>query len=747
MKSYYSDIYPGLLVQLSLNDGERYIISDLSWRVKKDESWDSKSTWVSKINANNYNSCINFREAEKRWMLSTFNDESWPSAVYQLGAPVWPARPKSYVPHAIQKPWLSLIPRDLPPLKEFNLKPKAQHRVSEAPQYSKQGWWGEAQHHDALHRSAQDVQKDLKFSRVEHLNDFLLKSKPFIVKNSYPDPQEKFGRQVAYHTTIVFDFGSVVDGYPYMKMQGAGDSIIDVNYAPYLLDGTFVPGVLVDNFSDRLNLSGKSDQWENSELRTLRYLAITVRGASPVKIVDLGVRVTEYPFEKKGHLVVESEKFIEDLWKAGDRTLQSVTTDAFTDNYQERRQYVQTAFYAARGAYASFGDTWLQRRLLIQHAQDQLPDGIMPMWAPWSVYDENNMTPGIFEANHFWLMGLRDYLIYSGDRSSVKALLDNAERVAASIYRYQRKGRLLYKCPHAYWIDWAKLTQGDENFIINALQLLSFQNLSETLSYFNRSEAAKLWSERAKVIRDDLAAFWNAEEQLFSDNRNDGALDSNFSEHANALAIVTGVANMEQKILITNKLLNNDTKQSMERASLFHYWVFEAIASQGHIREGVEMLKRRYQHMLDDKEVDTLWEFPNLHVQDRGSRETHSDHRWVGRSWCTAQAENAYPADSLSRWILGLTPTTPGMTRLSFSTFSSPYQQLSGDMPTPNGLVKVKRNGNIIDIELPKGIELTISVAEQKKWQATSLSVGMDSSVLGKKEITIGSGAHVMEIK
>jgi hypothetical protein len=185
----------------------------------------------------------------------------------------------------------------------------------------------------------------------------------------------------------------------------------------------------------------------------------------------------------------------------------------------------------------------------------------------------------------------------------------------------------------------------------------------------------------------------------------------------------------------------------MERASLFHYWVFEAIASQGHIREGVEMLKRRYQHMLDDKEVDTLWEFPNLHVQDRGSRETHSDHRWVGRSWCTAQAENAYPADSLSRWILGLTPTTPGMTRLSFSTFSSPYQQLSGDMPTPNGLVKVKRNGNIIDIELPKGIELTISVAEQKKWQATSLSVGMDSSVLGKKEITIGSGAHVMEIK
>ncbi len=750
MKSYYADTYPGLLVQLDMDsdktDSQRSIVTDKSWKLHKDLSWDSRSEWVSGVNANNYASNIHLGHVARHWQQLNFDDKKWQQASYQTGPQVWPKRGKNYTPYALQKPWLSLVPRDLPPLKEFVQRPSRVLTVTEAPQYSKQGWWGDAKKYDALHRSAQDIQRPLKYSKLSSITEFIKDDKPLVIENYHPDIQSKLGRNLAYHSTVVFDFGRVIDGYPFIRLKGGRGTIVDVNYAPYLLDGHFVPGILVDNFSDRLTLSGKKDDWFNSELRTLRYLAITIRGSAPVTVENIGLKVTEYPFEKLGDISVIGENFIQDFWQAGDRTLQSITTDAFTDNYQERRQYVQTAYYAARGAYAAFGDTWLQRRLLVQHAEDQLPDGIMPMWAPWSVYEKNSMTPGIFEANHFWLMGLHDYYLFSGDRQSTEQLLVSAERLAESIYRYQRHGKLLYKLPHPYWIDWAKLAQGDENFIINALQLRAFADYAELLTWLGKSVLAEKWQGRSEVIRLELKRFWHADKQLFADNRNDGKLDNNFSEHANALAVVLGIAEGKQVESIVNKLLVNDNTKTMETVALFNYWLMEAIAGQGRVKESIALLKRRYQHMLNDKELDTLWEFPKLHVQDKGRRVSMADNSWVGRSWSTAQAENAYPAASLSRWVLGLTPLKPGMTELALTSLSSPYKKFSGTLPTPLGLITLSKKDKELSLQLPEGVTARINLAEQSRLLGRSIYIDDIQHALGEVDIVITSGTHQLRL-
>jgi len=750
IKTYYGNTYPGLLVQLDLNledkVNQRSIITDKSWKVSKDHSWDSHSEWVSSVNANNYASNIHFGRVPKFWQELEFDDKQWQQAVYQTGPKSWPKRAKGYIPYAIQKPWLSLVPRDLPPLREFIQRPKRVLTVTEAPQYSKQGWWGDAKSYDGLHHSVQDVQLSLKHSKLSSISAFIKGEKSLKIENYYPDVKSKLGRELAYHSTVIFDFGSVIDGYPFIKLKGGRGGIVDINYAPYLLDGKFVPGILVDNFSDRLTLSGKQDSWSNSELRTFRYLAITIRGSAPVTVDNIGLQVTEYPFNKLGEISVNGEHFLQEFWQAGDRTLQSITTDAFTDNYQERRQYVQTAYYAALGAYAAYGDTWLQRRLLKQHAEDQLPDGIMPMWAPWSVYDKNSMTPGIFEANHFWLMGLHDYYLFSGDRESTEQLMVSAERLAESIYRYQRHGKLLYKLPHPYWIDWAKLAQGDENFIINALQLRAFSDYAELLNWLGNTELAEKWQRRSEVIRLELKSFWHADSGLFADNRNDGKLDLNFSEHANALAVVFGIAEKNQIDSIITKLLKNDKQQTMETVALFNYWLVEAVAGQGKTMEAVALLKRRYQHMISDKELNTLWEYPKLHVQDKGRRIAMLGNSWVGRSWSTAQAENAYPAASLSRWILGITPIKPGMRELALTSLSSPYKAFSGKLPTPEGLVTLSKQDKQLSIHLPEGVSARISLAEQSRLQGKLLYIDEVKHVLGTGDIIISSGTHQLTL-
>ena len=68
---------------------------------------------------------------------------------------------------------------------------------------------------------------------------------------------------------------------------------------------------------------------------------------------------------------------------------------------------------------------------------------------------------------------------------------------------------------YSYWIDWAKLAQGEQNFIINALQLISFQYYAELLTWLGEPEDAKRWSVEADKMRQSLKRFWSEEKGLF----------------------------------------------------------------------------------------------------------------------------------------------------------------------------------------------------------------------------------------
>jgi len=747
IKSYYNDPYPGLLVQLELGEKEnkQYIKSDKTWKVIKDQGWNSNSKVVNSVNANNFSTGYDFKKHEKNWQTADFKDADWPSAVYQFGLNTWPSKPPKYEPYAIQKPWVSLVGRDLPPLEEKDINVYKVLQITEAPQYSKYEVWGDLKKEDnALFATMQDVQKPLKYNKVENIDGFLKGKSPLVVTNS--KPTEKFTRQTIFHTTIVFDFDKLKDGYPYMKVKGKAGSIIDVNYVPYLIDGSFIPGVLVQNYSDRIILSGGEDIWEVPELRSFHYLSVTVRSDEPVTFEKIGLREEEYPFRKNGELTVEKEPFIKQLWNASENTILAITTDAYTDNYQERRQYVQTSFYAARANYATFGDPYLQRRYLVQHAQTQLPDGIMPMWAPWGIYEGEPNVPGIFEANHFWLMSLHDYYLFTGDEKTTRELLVSAERCAQAINQLQRKDNLIYKPAYSYWIDWAKLAQGDQNFNINALQLLAFRDYAELLRWLGENKLAEKWDAEADKMKTSLKLFWSQKKGLFAENRNDGAIDNNFSEHANALAVVSGVATDEQAKSIIQKIINNDKKRVMEESVLFNYWVAEALCKQNEISGAINFLKKRYQYMVNDKEIGTLWEYANIHVNNVGRAMSDAKDEWKAKSWSTAQGENTFPSSTLSRWVLGLHPSAPGIKEITITALNSPYTNFAGKMPSPQGMVSIIKKNKNIRLELPQGVSARLPVSQLKMIPGTELEIDGKGIKLAQisTDIVLTPGNHII---
>lgn len=747
MMSYYLEPYPGLLVQLQWeeNGAKQYVVSDRSWKVKRDLAWDNRTELVNRVNANNYTSSYNFNAATPGWQLYGFDDRQWQNAAYQTGPAVWPPKPHDYEPYAVQRPWLQLVPRDLPPLIETEINAYKVWKVMEAPQFSKYKTWGDRRMHDALHHSMQDVFLPLKSSKVNQMDAFLKGEKPLIIENSYP--QEKYAKKPVYHTMVVFDFEELVSGYPFVEAKASPGTIIDINYVPYLIDDVFIPGIMLDTWADRLILSGRQDKWEGTELRPFRYMSLTVRGEGPVEIIRAGVTREQYPFQQNGNISVPGDHFVEQLWKSGEKTIQTVTTDGYTDNYHENRQYVQTSYYASRGNYASFFDTYLQRRYLVQHAQDQLPNGMIPMWAPWIIYEGNQQIPGIFEANHFWLMGLRDYFLHTGDSLTTGSLLMSAERCALAIKNVQFENNLVHKPPYPFWIDWAKLAQGDQNFIINALQLLAFRQYAELLEWMGKPQQAVRWNHEADLLSESLSLFWDEETGLFADNLNNGIRDKNFSEHANSLAVVAGVANAGQVKSILEKLTSNHQTGIMEEAALFNYWIAEALASRGKIMEAIEMLRRKYLHMVED-EIGTLWENPNLYAENVGARSSSAPDRFTERSWSTAQAENAFPPNILSRYILGLHPMAPGMSEMKFSSFLSPYSSFSGKVPTPQGVIEIGLTDGQYTLRVPAGINTWVSKEELEKQQIRGIVVNGISYDITQmdKRLNLGSGNLTVSI-
>jgi hypothetical protein len=281
------------------------------------------------------------------------------------------------------------------------------------------------------------------------------------------------------------------------------------------------------------------------------------------------------------------------------------------------------------------------------------------------------------------------------------------------------------------------------------LQLISFDYYAELLTWLGEPEDAKRWSAEADKMRQSLKRFWSEEKGMFAENMNGGTIDSNFSEHANALAIEAGVATAKQTALIIEKIINNRENPVMEESVLFNYWVVEAMCNNGYVTEGIDYLKKHYAHMLVDGENGTLWEYANLYAQNKGSRYTGAKDKFEGRSWCTAQGENGFPGIILSRWVLGLNALTPGQEKIKITSFLSPYSEFSGVLPTPKGVIKIKREENKLTLFIPEGIEAVLKHSDLKQVGAQHVQINKEKPVLIsglKEDIVLKGGQYIVRM-
>jgi alpha-L-rhamnosidase len=700
--SYYDGSRAGLLAQLDVAPDTPALRwqTDASWRVSPDRSWQNAAPKMARFHLEVADR-MDLRQRVSGWTGLDFDDREWVRARVLQRETGWPSPQANERATHLTPPWTSLFARDIPYLSERAVTvgaPVQNGSVSaNAADFSGEKWI--------------DAPAIARIPVKPSGGAAVGKGAPLVISANAPRE----------HRVLIYDLGEVHNGRPYLELAGPAGAVVDIMCAPYLLDGVLESPIVFSHYVDRIVLSGQRERWDAFYLKPARWLAVVFRHLpGETTVFGAGLTRTEYPFVRKGSFQTPDFPELSALWDAAAKTIQVCTTDAYTDNYRERRQYAQTAYYAGLGNYAVFGDHALQRRYLKQIAEEQLADGLMPAYAPR--HGEDFMV--ILDSNCFWIRGLHQYLLYSGDHATTRELLPAARKLLELLQGCTNADGLIDSPPHPYWLDHALIDRRGANFCLNAHYLGALEDFAQVLQWLDAPQA-ELYRQRAARVRAALRErLWDPAKRLFADALVNGERSDQFSEHGNAMALALKIATPEQQQAVAAQLRTPDRHDFVRRASglvmvtpAMSHFLLAGLCEAGQADAAWGLAQARFGHMMAPGTNGTLWEEWWL----TGSGRTGTYNRMPsGRS--DAQTESAFFPGLFSRYILGIEPTQPGLRDVVLRYYpSSRLFHRRGAIPTPSGLLEVAWDVS------PTQFVLTLQAPTQTTIRLDLASLGLPS--------------------
>lgn len=721
--SYHLKGRGGLLAELHLDN--TIIPSDNTWKVLVDKSWDKTSPLMSRFMLF-VSDKVDMSFFEKNWETLTYDDNSWGNAVGLQRNSGWPSPQKNAKPRAITTPWTLLEQRQSPYLTETDIVVESFYVADFVEEY------------------LTIAKKPEKLKVIPHSNKAKLKIKKGITEENplILKPSEK-------PYLLIADLGRVHSGMPQFKMKGEKGLKVEVVGIPFMVNNEFTYNVVDTRQLDEVFLSGNYDKWQAQYFKPTRYLAIVIHPQKQnVEITNLGLHKMAYPFEKKGNITSKSNPWVEQYVKATEETIDVCTTDAYTDNYRERRQYAQTGFYGALGNYYSFGDYTLQAQKLIQVAQEAEYNGLFPAYGPLL----NNDFMIILDANLLWIRSLKNYYLHAGDKETVHQLLPTAYKIFDLLNNYTNEGGLIDNPPYSYWLDHARNDRRGANLNLNGHYIGALEDMAEIIRWMGLPDAED-FEEQALIAKATIQKeFWNDEKGLFVDAVVDGKQSDQFSEHAQAMALSSKLATTYQAEKIIKTLLKKDELNYINRENgmfmvtpAMSYFLHKGIAEYGYIDESFELFRRRFDQMLTPEMNGTLWEEWWRDASGRTGKLM-----MVGRTRSDAQTESAFATALFAEYLIGMTPTKPGMEEVVIAKTKHSIKDLIGDIATPHGKLsiqwKLENNKGELSLNIPEGIIVKVnanSLLDNKKGK-----ILFDKKAITPEQfIRVESGEHLIQFE
>ena len=511
-------------------------------------------------------------------------------------------------------------------------------------------------------------------------------------------PKEKRSFTIPAHTkaSVILDQSVLTNAYFTLEFSKGKDSGISLGYQeafytnyPSKGNRNEVEGKYFVGLKDSLISNGKDGQsYTTHSWRTYRYVQLDIQTKEePLVIDDLYGTFTGFPFELKASLRTDDEE-MEKIFETGWRTARLCAVDTYMDcPYYERLQYVgDTRIQALISLYNS-GDDRLVRNFLDLIDTSRRPEGItMSRYPDWQ---KQLITP----FSLWYIASLHDYLMYANDADFVRHKLLGMRQVLSYFAEFQEADGSLKDLPGWNFTDWVDLpgwkagvaeVGGDGHSALMDLQLLlAYQTAAHIEQVVGLKELAAAYTHSAEQLKTTIQQrYWDETHGLYA-NRSER---DHFSQHANALAILTEVVTGDVATDIANKLL---TDESLDPASVyFKYYLNQALIKAG--------LGDGYMDWID------LWR-ENLAM----GLTTWAEEPGLDTSRSDCHAWGASPNIEFFRTVLGIDSDVPCFQKVRIEPHLGTIQKIGGDMPHPQGMISVDYERTAKD-----GLKATITLPE-----------------------------------
>jgi len=677
--------------------GDQWIVTDRRWRAWPGEAW---RTDGRRPGDSFPPEMFDARALPAGWRQADFDDAAWRDAV-EVGSNHFGFAGHHEPPG---HPFGPLLPRPIPQLGGPHRQPVAV-RCYDAPSGARQAAPFEQVAADLAAASGEAVEAD--------------------VTASLPIPCAADRVRVA-----VFDFGEVVCGGVELAVEAPPGTQLDLAFFEFA-GPSGKPASSGERSAIRYVARGSADRFESFDAFGFRHLAMSVRGEGPVSVELVGVRERLYPREP-GPTFHCSDPRLDRIWAVGRRTVDLNSHDAYIDcPTREQRAWTGDAVVHQMVDLATSTD-WRLARWNAELGASPRADGMLPMAVGGDVeYGDVIYIPDW--ALH-WVRSVHNLYRYVGDPDLVAGLLPVAEQVLRWFTRFLGPDGLLRDVTGWVLIDWSSVNVEGRSSVLNGLFARALVDFAEMSEWLNDGHRAAWARGLHAALRDGFERFWDAVRAAYVDSIPADEPGRPFSQHAQAAAIVGGVAPAGRHArlveLLTDRMrvvhaawsrASGDARSTPPSASgmafLFDgppppWWDVETqiVAAQPFFRYVVHdaLALAGRADLIPDACLD--WEA----LLDRCA--TSWAETWYGGTVC--HGWSATPTRDLTTRILGVTPDLPGFGRARVAPRLGPLTWARGVVPTPAGPLQIAVTRSRVEIESPVPFVLDLDSGEAQSYSS-----------------------------
>lgn len=519
-------------------------------------------------------------------------------------------------------------------------------------------------------------------------------------------PSEKAQVTIPANTTskILLDQSVLTNAYLTLIFSEGEDAEIVITYAESLFDEEgvkgdrdVIEGKSIIGFKDTILSDGSTDQeFTSLSWKTYRYLEIEVQTEDDQLVIeDIYGTFTGYPFEMNAELRTSTGE-MDEMMDIGWRTARLCAVDIYMDTpYYERLQYIGDTRIQMMISYYNSGDDRLAKNAINLFDNSRQPNGYTLSRYPDTI-DQ------VIPPYSLWHVSvLYDYLMYGKDKDFVDGKLLGTRQILNYFISFMHEDGSVKNVPGWNFTDWvpgwrsgiAPSADDGSSSLMDLQMLYALQSGVALEQHEGSVEYAELYDKLANELKDTIQEkYWDESRNLYADTPQ----KDTFSQHANSLAILTGLVEGEEARDVAETMLTDTT---LAPASIyFKYYLHLALTEAG--------LGDDYLEWLD------IWR-KNI---DLGLT-TWAEISQVETARSDSHAWGSSPNIEFFRIILGIKSDAPYFSEVRVEPNLGDIEEIGGEIPHPEGTISVDysntESGLIAEINLPENITGTFVWEDQ----------------------------------